>query len=150
MLTTVDLDDQHRFQAHEIGDAPSDAMLEAPFQPADLTVAEALPNAILSFGTIAAKLRSVAVDLTSNGRHPASIVGIGRRQKTLPSAAFPTMLRIAGTLGGSAQPSPARGRGLESVVRSSAGGKARRGEAASSDGSAAGRPPAGSHRLGNS
>jgi len=34
------------------------------------------------------------------------------RKKTLPSAAFPTVLRAAGTLGGSAQPSPARGRGL--------------------------------------
>jgi len=90
MLPAIDLDDQHRLQAGEVGDVRQQAVLEAEFEAVDLAVAGGLPELFLRVGSVAAELGGVFAYLTADGSHAQDF----RRKKTLT------------------QPSPARGRGL--------------------------------------
>ena len=90
MLSAIDLDDQHRVEAGEVGDVRQQAVLEAEFEAVDLAVAGGLPEFLLGVGAVAAELGSVLADLAADWSHARDF----RRKKTLT------------------QPSPARGRGL--------------------------------------
>ncbi len=69
MLSAIELNDQHRFEAREIDDIRMEAVLEAELETAKLAVSDRAQEAILGIGAISAEPGGVTADLAAHRMH---------------------------------------------------------------------------------